>query len=109
NGRSFDPSFEYPSGSGQEMLRYASLWVGGRTDDGVVAVSGGPLLEWRPAPDTSEHVRMAWHGFPRTKRFFDDDGDGAVDEERLDGRDDDGDGEIDEDLGVSSQQMAAAS
>src|SRR5207245_412250 len=38
----------------------------------------------------------------------DDDGDGRIDEEILNGKDDDGDGEIDEDLGVPGQQVLAA-
>src|SRR5262245_1152968 len=42
-----DPSFEYPKGSGQELLRSASLWVGGLDERGVPHVSGGPLLEFR--------------------------------------------------------------
>src|SRR4029079_605010 len=47
-GLSFDPSFEFPRGSGQELLNHADLWVGARTTDGSFRVSGGPMLEWRP-------------------------------------------------------------
>ena len=47
-------------------------------------------------------------GDPGTRRLVDDDGDGRVDEEVLNGKDDDGDGEIDEDLGFSADQMLAA-
>src|SRR5262245_60668894 len=54
--RSFDPSFEFPLGSGQECMRYAALWVGGVGVEGRPRVSGGPLLEWRPNPDTTDHV-----------------------------------------------------
>lgn len=108
NGRSSDPSFEYPIGSGNECLKYAALWVGARDLEGIPHVSGGPLLEWRPTPDPEDRVRTGLHGLPGTKRFYDDDGDGLVDEETLNGRDDDGDGEIDEDLGIASQQLLAA-
>ena len=107
-GRSFDPSFEYPRGSGNQGLKSADLWVGARREDGIYRVSGGPLLEWRPTLSPDDRVRTAYGGLPGTQRFFDEDGDGKFDEERLNGRDDDGDGEIDEDLGVPSSQMLGA-
>ena len=107
-GRSFDPSFEYPRGSGNQGLKSADLWVGARRADGRYRVSGGPLLEWRPTLSADDHVRTAYGGLPGTQRFVDDDGDGKFDEEYLNGRDDDGDGEIDEDLAVPSSQMLGA-
>jgi hypothetical protein len=107
-GLCFDPSFEYPRGSGQEMLNHAELWVGARTADGWVHVSGGPTLEFRPTLAPEDHVRVAWRDRLGARRLVDDDGDGRVDEEALNGRDDDGDGEVDEDLGMFSQQMASA-
>lgn len=106
-GRSFDPSFEYPRGSGHEALHAASLWVGARTASGP-RVSGGPMLEWRPSLDPDDRVLTAWGARPGTVRLVDDDGDGRIDEELLNGRDDDGDGEVDEDLGVGSTEMMAA-
>src|SRR5512132_1780673 len=106
--RSFDPSFEFPKGSGQEFMRSAALWVGAMDEDGVAHVSGGPMLEWRPTPAAGDTVREAWHGRPGSLRLVDDDGDGHVDEEVLNDRDDDHDGEIDEDLGMVGQQMLAA-
>ena len=107
-GRSFDPSFEFPRGSGQEMLNHADLWVGATDALGVHRVSGGPLMEWRPTLDPNDHVRVAYASMPGTQRYFDDDGDGRVDEEFLDGRDDDGDGEVDEDLGPCGTQDLCA-
>src|SRR5262249_25120272 len=80
------------------------LWVGARMLDGVFRVSGGPLMEWRPTLDPEDHVRTAYAGTPGTLINVDDDGDGRIDEEFLDGKDDDGDGEIDEDLGVIGTQ-----
>jgi hypothetical protein len=107
-GLSSDPSLEYPINSGQELMNHAELWVGALDDLGNGRVSGGPALEWRPTPDPSDHVLEAWRGRLGSRRAVDDDGDGRIDEETLNGRDDDGDGEIDEDLGFTSQQLMAA-
>jgi hypothetical protein len=107
-GLSFDPSFEFPRGSGQECLSHAELWVGARLPDGHTRVSGGPMLEWRPTLDPADRVRIGWAGQPGSLPAVDDDGDGRVDEELLNGKDDDGDGEIDEDVAIPSQQMLAS-
>ncbi len=103
-----DPSFEFPAFSGQECLNHAELWVGGLDAQGQKRVSGGPLLEWRPTTDPGDRVRVANHGRLGSRWLVDDDGDGQVDEEQLNGRDDDGDGEVDEDLGIACEQVAAA-
>src|SRR6185503_6703366 len=108
NGRSFDPSFEFPSGSGHELLNHAELWVGARNERGEHRVSGGPILEWRPTLDPADTVRIANAGDPGTRAHLDDDRDGRVDEELLNGRDDDGDGRVDEDFLLPAQQMLAA-
>ena len=79
-GLSSDPSFEYPRGSGHECLEHAELWVGATRADGSVRVSGGPMLEWRPTLDPSDTVRVANAGDPGMRTYFDDDGDGRVDE-----------------------------
>jgi hypothetical protein len=108
-GRSFDPSFEFPRGSGNEGLKHADLWVGAYVPSlGAYRVSGGPLLEWRPTLEPDDRVRTAYGGQFGAQPFVDDDGDGRVDEEALNGKDDDGDGEIDEDLGVSASQQLYA-
>jgi uncharacterized repeat protein (TIGR01451 family) len=107
-GLSSDPSLEFPTQSGRELLNYAALWVGARTEHEGNRVSGGPILEWRPTPDPEDRVRTVWHGRLGTRSLVDDDADGRIDEETLNGRDDDGDGEVDEDLGLTSQQMLAA-
>jgi hypothetical protein len=106
-GRSFDPSFEYPRGSGVELLKHADLWVGAKLA-GQGRVSGGPLFEWRPTLDPTDRVSVAWRGQSGSRRGVDDDGDGKYDEERLDGKDNDGDGEVDEDIGIPSDQMAGS-
>jgi hypothetical protein len=106
--RSSDPSFEFPAYSGIEVLNHAELWVGALDEDNEPHVSGGPMLEWRPTRDPDDVVRLARKTDLGRRRMVDDDGDGMVDEERLNGRDDDGDGEIDEDLGLFADQDAGA-
>jgi hypothetical protein len=107
-GRSFDPSLEFPRGSGHELLNHAELWVGAKRTDGAVRVSGGPMLEWRPTLDPDDRVRGARAGHIGSLWNFDDDGDGKVDEDPLNGRDDDGDGRIDEDFGMVADQQYAS-
>ena len=107
-GLSFDRSFEFPRGSGHELLNHTELWVGARTEAGFDRVSGGPMLEWRPTLAPADTVRIANAGDPGTRSHFDDDGDGRIDEELLNGRDDDGDGRVDEDFLLPAQQMLAA-
>jgi hypothetical protein len=108
NGLSFDPSFEFPRGSGYELLNRAELWVGARDVQGRLRCSGGPMLEWRPTLHPDDRVRTANAGDPGAHSYADDDGDGRIDEERLDGRDNDGDGRVDEDFLLSAQQMLTA-
>ena len=109
NGLSFDPSFEFPKGSGHECLDHAELWVGATRLDGTSSVSGGPVFEWRPTLDSSDVVAVRYAGERGTRATFDDDGDGAIDEEFLDRRDNDGDGEVDEDVRFPAQQSASTS
>jgi hypothetical protein len=107
-GRSFDPSFEYPRGSGQELLGHAELWVGARPAEGEPRVSGGPMYEWRPTLAPTDRVRRFDAGVSGSRWNFDDDGDGRIDEDPPNGRDDDGDGKVDEDFDLPAQQMLTA-
>ncbi len=107
-GLSFDPSFQYPRGGRLELLNHAELWVGATTADGTPRVSGGPMLEWRPTLDPRDTVRVANAGDVGTRSHADDDGDGRIDEDPLNGRDDDGDGRVDEDFLLPAQQMLTA-
>ena len=52
-----------------------------------------------------EGICETFEGAPSGLRRFDDDGDGLIDEDPLDGADNDGDGRIDEDFAGISQQM----
>jgi hypothetical protein len=109
------PSLEWPAGSGNEFLLEAGLWVGARDRTGVVlgVSTAGPVSEFRPSLDLVDHVYESFDGAPGTRRFgttpeveeADDDLDGAIDEEFLNGKDDDGDGRIDEDYAALGTQM----
>jgi len=107
-GLSFDPSFEFPKGSGHECLEHAELWVAATRDDGTIGVSGGPAFEWRPTLDANDLVVRRYAGDRGTRPNVDDDGDGKIDEELLDGKDNDGDGEIDEDVQFPAQETCAS-
>ncbi|MEO5988254.1 MAG: hypothetical protein ABIU54_04965, partial [Candidatus Eisenbacteria bacterium] len=107
-GLSGDPSFEFPRGSGHEALGRAELWVGARGEDGRQTVTGGPMLEWRPSLAEDDRVRQAYLGSRGSRITIDEDGDGRVDEESLNGLDDDGDGEIDEDLDFQGEELCTA-
>ncbi len=110
---------EYPVGSGIEHLYGAGPWLGALVDTsssgpprvikavttGYGGGSGGFTGEMRGSQtpsDTFYHTSTLMAGVPN-KRFFDDDNDGRVDEDDLDGIDNDGDGLIDEDYAAVSE------
>lgn len=103
------PSMEWPKGSSVEYLFAAGLWVGG-TIDGLPSVSTSAYeIEFRPSADVRDVVYRSAFGAPGGNRIpspaADDDGDGTIDEDPLDGYDNDGDGKIDEDYAAISDQM----
>jgi hypothetical protein len=110
------PSCQWPAGSGIEYLWSAGLWVGGvvlgerlvtmngeaypKPNDVAATIYeaiGGNIM--RPTGNTDASGARAPEPGP------DDDEDGLVDEETLNGYDDDGDGLIDEDFGQIGNQM----
>jgi hypothetical protein len=112
------PSAQWPAGSGVEYLWGAGLWVGAsmqgeklvsvgeyaheircRDDirDTIYEAKGGKLL--RPIGNSDASGRRTPEPLP------DDDGDGLIDEETLNGYDDDDDVLIDEDFGQIGNQM----
>jgi hypothetical protein len=103
------PSAQWPAGSGVEYLFVAGLWVGAMKA-GVPAVSTA-AFEWEflPTQDPIDKMYRTGEGVQggnrRPSAVADDDGDGEVDEDWLNGRDDDGDGKIDEDFAAISTQM----
>ncbi len=103
------PSAEWPAGSGVEYLFSAGLWVGA-LKGGVPAVSTSQFeTEFRPTNDPIDIIYRSSEGAPGGRRLpdpmADDDHDGKIDEDWLNGRDDDGDGLVDEDFAAISDQM----
>lgn len=103
------PSAQWPAGSGVEYLFVAGLWVGA-LKSGVPAVSTAAYqIEFRPSQDPRDIIYRTAEGQRNGARqpspSADDDQDGQVDEDWLNGYDDDGDGLIDEDFAAISKQM----
>lgn len=102
------PSAQYPAGSGVEYLFAAGIWVGA-IKNGIPSVSTGyPEDEFRPKSVPSSTIYRSYEssrGGTRLPADADDDGDGAMDEDFLNGIDDDGDGKIDEDYAAVGSQM----
>jgi hypothetical protein len=123
------PGAEWPPGSGNDYIYAAGLWVGALDATGIphVSTSIGRSIrdfELSPAlvptnpcepipPDRIADLRESYEGAPGGNRVIsasvnpDDDGDGLVDEDFLNGEDDDGDGRCDEDYEAIGQQMLA--
>jgi len=106
---SYAPSAQWPAGSGIEHLYVAGLWIGASVN-GIPSVSTSAFeAELRPTDDPIDIIfrsaEGAAGGNPYPFGGADDDRDGLVDEDRLDGRDNDGDGRIDEDFAAISKQM----
>lgn len=109
NTFSFAPSAQWPAGSGVEYLFTAGLWIGA-LKSGVPAVSTAAFqTEFRPTQDPLEIIYRTAEGSKGGNRLpspdVDDDRDGLIDEDWLNGRDDDLDGAIDEDYAAVSKQM----
>lgn len=101
------PSAQWPAGSGVEYLYAAGIWIGAESD-GVPSVSTGyPETEFYPANDPVDHIYRSYEGAPGGDRppSGDDDGDGKIDEDWLNGIDDDYDGKIDEDYSAIGKLM----
>lgn len=97
---------------GGEYLYAAALWIGAVASDDLAYVSTGAYdFELRPSLDPVDTIYESFEGATGgDRRGFsasagDDDSDGLIDEDFLNGKDDDGDGEIDEDYAGISQQM----
>jgi len=112
------PSGQWPGGTGEEYLWAGGLWIGGIVNGHPAVSTGQYEAEFRPGEDLLDTMYEARDGvitrpFPNPsaggKRHpdpnADDDGDGRIDEEKLDGYDNDGDSRVDEDFGQIGNQM----
>ena len=113
------PSCQWPSGSGNEYLWSSGLWVGGVMLGEKLCSTGGAFSEFYPLQEEVEATiyeaigtkvlrppgNPDASGARKPMPSPDDDGDGQIDEEILNGKDDDGDGLIDEDFGQIGSQM----
>ena len=106
---SSDPSAQWPGPSGVEHLYFVGLWVGAKDrtsadPNRLRRVSHN--TEWRPPTlGPADRIYESREGAEGGVRLVDDDGDGAIDEDHLDGHDNDGDGLVDEDYAAISQEM----
>jgi hypothetical protein len=111
----FVPQESGASWHGGEYLYAASMWIGAIAVDNLAYVSTGSAstgndLELRPSQAPVDHIYSSFEGALKGNREGfsaqpDDDRDGAIDEDLLNGKDDDGDGQVDEDYAAVSQQM----
>ena len=103
------PSAQWPAGSGIEYLFVSGLWIGAMKS-GVPAVSTAAYAaEFRPSQDPIDIIYRTAEGARGGARqpgnTADDDKDGTIDEDWLNGYDDDLDGQVDEDFAAISKQM----
>lgn len=105
---SYAPSAMWPAGSGDEYLYAAGLWVGAIRRGTPLVSTGQPENEFLPGGDPRDTIYRTSRGAIGGERYpygaEDDDGDGVLNEDPLDGYDNDRDGQIDEDFAAISNQ-----
>ncbi len=105
------PSAQWPANSGVEYLYIAGLWVGAKKNGIPVVSTAAYDIEFRPDPiDPLARIYRSFEGAAGGARYPsppDDDKDGQINEDWLNGSDDDGDGKIDEDFAAIGKQMFA--
>jgi hypothetical protein len=103
------PSAQWPKGSETEYLWVMGLWLGALKDNVPAVTTAAYQLEFRPDLSELDVIYTAQEGMSGGQRYpspeADDDADGKIDEDWLDGRDNDGDGAIDEDFAAASNEM----
>jgi hypothetical protein len=103
------PSAQWPANSGVEYLYIAGLWVGAKKNGIPVVSTAAYEQEFQPdAYDPLAKIYHSFEGAPGGARYPsppDDDKDGRINEDWLNGYDDDGDGQVDEDFAAISKQM----
>jgi hypothetical protein len=102
------PSAQWPAGSGIEYLYAAGLWIGALRSGVPIVSTGYPETELFPPQGAVNTVYRSRFGVPGGIGYPedpDDDRDGLIDEDWLNGMDDDYDGLIDEDYAAVGEQM----
>lgn len=103
------PSAQWPANSGVEYLYISGLWVGANMGDVKVVSTAAYQAEFQPdSKDELARIYASGEGAAGGARLplpADDDKDGQIDEDWLNGYDDDGDGLIDEDFAAIGKQM----
>lgn len=103
------PSAQWPKGSATEYLWAGGLWLGANKNGEVHVTTGQFAIEFRPGKTDLDVIYETRDQAPGGARLpasnADDDRDGRMDEDWLNGRDDDDDGRIDEDFAGISNQM----
>jgi hypothetical protein len=102
------PSAQWPANSGVEYLYIAGLWVGAKKNGIPVVTTAAYEREFQPDPDPLAKIYRSFEGAPNGARypaFADDDKDGKIDEDWLNGVDDERDGKVDEDFAAVGKQM----
>jgi hypothetical protein len=112
NPFSEQPSAQWPAGSGVEYLYVAGLWIGALKAGVPAVTTSAYAAEFRPNQseprDIVYRTSEGQRGGSRAPALTaDDDQDGEIDEDWLNGYDDDGDGQVDEDFAAVSKQMFA--
>ena len=106
-----EPSAQWPGRSGIEYLWVGGWWIGATRLGEPHVTTGTYSREFDPGSDSDNHIYETRAGAPSGSRApspdADDDEDGRVDEDWLDGRDNDSDGVFDEDFAAVSDQMLA--
>ncbi len=102
------PSAQWPANSGVEYIYVAGLWFGAKRGGIPVVSTSAYAAEFRPTREDVDVIYRAFEGMAGGARLPsppDDDKDGLIDEDWLNGRDDDLDGKIDEDFAAIGKQM----
>ena len=103
------PSAQWPANSGVEYLYIAGLWVGAKRGGIPVVSTAAYEREFQPDPrDPIVRIYRSYEGAVGGARYPsppDDDKDGRINEDWLNGVDDDHDGKVDEDFAAVSKQM----
>ncbi len=107
-----EPSAQWPGRSGVDYLWVGGFWFGAR-QDGVPRVTTAAFVsELHPGLTAENRIYVSRAGATGGNRApspaADDDADGRLDEDWLDGRDNDNDGAVDEDFAAISDEMLAS-